>query len=479
MSRRNKNSDKRKDADKAELEARMRKQAELRAERERRKQTETANKAERERIKREREKARLERAAVKQKEYEARAALRAERLKARKRFYAKLKSKLENKPYGFDYSGYGVLPRVELEVDGDITSVTVKLASGGVDVRDVRRADGKTRFKIRKKDLRKGIAILNQMCYNYRISATYGIGRKCLFWLARAGLFVGIAASIACLNISYGYVWRIDVSGNDKLSVAAIESALSGAGFGSGCKKREIDVDRIVATLGDMDGVADASCEIVGTTLYVRVLESKDYTVHGKCSAYTAGYDAKVTRIVMRSGTATVKRGDVVKRGDTLASGDVYSTAGELLYTTECDAEIYGDVSLAFSIDVSSVAVEYVRTGRAKTKTVFELFGMRMGKAVSPFDSYETVAHTANYDVLLPLYATRYDFYETEPREIERDIDELAKEFAASKLEETEFIGDFECSYNITPTAAGLYSVHLFLSGETLISRGVSEMSQQ
>lgn len=459
-------------------EARMRKQAETLAEYERKKRLELARKAEREHIKREREKARLERDAVKQREYEARAALRAERLKARKRFYAKLKGKLENNRYGFDYSSYGFLPRVELEADGDMTSVAAKLAAGGVTVSDMRRKDGKTRFKIRKKDLRKGIAILNQMCYNYRIGATYGIVRKCLFMLARAGLFVGIAASIACLYISYGYVWRVDVSGNDKLSVAAIESALSGAGYGSGCKKRDIDTDRIVATLGDMDGVADASCEIVGTTLYVRVLESKDYTVHGKCTSYTAGYDAKVTRIVMRSGTASVKRGDVVKRGDTLASGDVYSTTGELLYTAECDAEIYGDVSLTYSVDVSNTAVEYVRTGRTKTQTVFSLFGMRLGKPKSPFASYETTAHTANYDVLLPLYATTYEFYETEPRETERDIDDIAKAFAASKLEETEFIGEFECSYKIAPTAAGLYSIHLFLSGETLISRGVTTVSQ-
>ena len=106
-------------------------------------------------------------------------------------------------------------------------------------------------------------------------------------------------------------------------------------------------------------------------------------------------YDATVTRIIMRSGTATVARGDM------LANGDVYSTSGELLYTADCDAEIYGKVSVTFSADVSRAAVEYRRTGKSSKKTVFGLFGHSIGKVKSPYASYETVAHTANYDARL------------------------------------------------------------------------------
>lgn len=432
--------------------------------------------AEKNRRKAELDRARKARAVEREKLRAAKAKLARERLKKRQKLYARLKLKLKNRPQGFDYNGYGLLPRVEIITEGDRASIAAKFGVAGITASDMRFVGGKTRFKIRKKDLRKAIAILDEMCYNYQTGDTFGIGRKCAFWAARAGLIIGAVASAVFLNIAYGYVWRIEISGNDKLSAAAVESALKSAGISVGKKKSELSASRVVSALGKLDGIVDASCEIAGTTLRVRVLESEDYAIHEKSGAYVSAYDATVTRIVMRSGTAVVKRGDVVGAGDALASGDVYSTTGELLYTDECDAEVYGNVSVTFVAEVSDSTVEYKRTGRRSDKTVFELFGCRLGKARSPYRSYETVAHTANYNVLIPLYVTTYSFYETAAVERERDVKEAAEAYAATKIEEMRFIGDFEYSYNIRPSDAGLYSVHLFLSGETLISRGVDRI---
>lgn len=413
-----------------------------------------------------------EREAERAKLKKAREELAAARLKKRKAVYAVIKSKLKNLPDGFNYRNYGILPRTELAVSGDKTSVAARLSAAGITVSDLRAVGGKTRFKIRKKDMPKAIAILDEMCYNYDAGEKYGMGRRMAFWLSRAGLLLGAIVSVAGLYISYGYVWRIEIDGNEKLSAAAIESALNSVGVRVGRKKTDI-APIAPSALDGLEGVADASCEISGTTLYVRVLEAKDYVAHGKNGAYVSDYDATVTRIIMRSGTATVARGDIVKRGDMLANGDVYSTSGELLYTADCDAEIYGNVSVTFSADVSRAAVEYRRTGKSSKKTVFGLFGHSIGKVKSPYASYETVAHTANYDVLIPLYVTTHTFYETAPVEAERDIDEVARDYATAKIEEMNFAGDFEYSYNVTQSVAGLYSVHVFLSGEALISRGV------
>ena len=420
-----------------------------------------------------RQKLKLERERIAEQKRTARNNRRAESLKRRTALYARIRKKLYNLPAGFDCGNYGFLPRVELDVDGDGTAIAARFSAANLAFSDMRIRGGKTRFKIRKKDLPKGIAILDEMCYNHCVSATYGIWRSCAYMAARVGLLLGAAVAVVGLYIAYGYVWRIDISGNENLSEAYIESALVGAGYKSGNKKSSVRAADVVAAPGGVEGVVDASCEVVGTTMYVRVLESEDYTVHGKCTAYTSEYDAKITRIVMRSGTASVKRGDVVRRGDTLASGDVYSTTGELLYTAECDADIYGEVAISFSADVSPVAVQYVPTGKTSSKTVFSLFGLTLGKANSPYESYEMRSHTARYDVLLPLYAVTYEFTETKATETERDVNEAAKIFAEQKQEEMKFVGEFESSYTVTPIAGGLYSVHVFLSGETLISRGV------
>lgn len=424
--------------------------------------------AERKRLKAEREKAAAAR-------FEEREKLRAEKLRLRKAFYSRVRKKLNNPSAGFSGDIGGIVPRVELEAEGDGMSVVSRFAVAGVGIADVRTEGGKTRFKIRKKDLRKGIAILDEMCYNYKISATYGIGRGFFFMLSRSGLLVGAALSVVALNIAYGYIWRVDISGNESLSAAYIQSVLGEAGFGAGLKKRAVSTDAVVAALGLTDGVADASCEVVGTTMYVRVLEAKEHVTRREFGYFVSDYDALVTRTVVRSGSAVVSRGDVVKKGDTLVCGDVYGTAGEVLYTVPCDADVYGEISVALAADISNIRVEYVPTGRTAVKTEYALFGYTLGKVKPPYGSYSVKAHTSRYDVLLPLYATTYEFTETAAREVEIDIDEAVAEYIAQKRDELKFLGEFESSYTIAPTVGGLYSVHLFLRGEALISKGVPQ----
>lgn len=442
----------------AKKDAEKRRIAREKSERER---LDAERKAQRERINSERDKLRAKR--------------REERKARRKKLLAVVKAKCANRKSGFGYDNKGFLPRVELTVRGDGGEIAKRFAAGGVGLCDMVKNGGEVSFKIRKKDCRKAIAILDGMCYNFKTGATFGLPRLFAYMLARIGLSVGAVAAALCMYLSYSYIWRVEISGNDKISTEAVESALAAAGFRSGLKKSALDERAATAAVNTLDGIADASAEVRGTTLYVYVLEAKDYSTPGKPDSYVSAYDATVTRIVMRSGTATVKRGDVVKAGDVLADGSVYSTAGELLYVGECDGEVYGNVSMTFRAEISTTEIEYRRTGRSTVRTCASLFGLKMFKSSSPYRSYETVASTANYDILLPLYVTRYEYFETEPVMTERDPDAAAKAFAASKIDEFEFTEKgLVATYEIKPAVSGLYTVDLFLSGEAKISRGMS-----
>lgn len=446
-----KRADAKREADKRRAEREKAERARLAAE----------NDARRARIKAERDKLRRERAA--------------ERAKRRKAFLTAAKVKCANRRSGFGYENKGLLPRVEFTVHGDGGEIAKRFAAGGVGLCDMTKNGGEVSFKIRKKDCRKAIAILDGMCYNYKTGATYGLPRLFAYMLARIGLSVGAVAAALCMYLSYSYIWRVEVSGNDRISTEAVESALAAAGFRSGLKKSELDERAATAAVNTLDGIADASAEVRGTTLYVYVLEAKDYSVPGRVDSYVSAYDATVTRIVMRSGTAAVKRGDVVKAGDVLADGSVYSTAGELLYVGECDGEVYGNVSMTFRAEISATEIEYRRTGRSTVRTCASIFGLRLFDRTSPYASYETVASTANYDILLPLYVTRYEYFETEPVTVERDPEAAAMAFAASKIDEFEFTEKgLVATYEIKPSVSGLYAVDLFLSGEARISRGVA-----
>ncbi len=464
-----------KNADKREPDRRV-----SEAERRRNKQEPLAKRrAETERKRGERKEIKTARKESKNKLKEQKRARAEKRFAARQKVYRKIKSRLKNKASGFDYENYGVLPRKELIVRGDAASVCAKFSSVGIDVRDMKRDGAFLRFKIRRKDLPKAIAILNEMCYTFKIGGTYGVRRLCSFWAVRFGIALGAVAASVAMNISYSYIWRIRITGTDALPKAAVESALYDAGFRTGRKKSAFNASDVAAAVNAVDGVSDCGVEISGTTLYVYVLESKDFTVRGSYAAYEAAYDATVTRIVVRSGTARVERGDIVKRGDMLADGDVYSSTGELLYTADCDADIYGEVSLVFTAEIGRYGVEYRRTGRMTQKTVFTLFGHKISKARSPYKSYESVATTANYDVLIPLYATTYRFYETAPVEVERDIDAAVSEYAREKARELEFTGKFDSSYTLKELGDDRFRVNLFLSGEAIISRGTDRVVKE
>ncbi len=392
----------------------------------------------------------------------------------RQKVYAAIKRKLKNGGYAFSYRNYGVIPRVEIEVGGDATTLLSRLAAAGIKVVDAEKSGGKFRFKVPKKDLSKAIAFLDEMCYNYKLGETYGLPRLVGYWLARAGVIAGVVASALAVYVSYSHIYSIHVSGNEKLKTEAVLSALCAAGISTGIKKSAVDLDRVVATVNGIDGIADCDCSMSGTALYVNVLESKDYAVRESFGAYMSEYDAVVTRVVIRNGTAKVKRGDAVKRGDILADGTVYSTTGEPLYTKECEGEVYGTVSVGYDVSVSPIAVEYRRTGRVTKKSAVTVFGKTFFRPQSPYASYESSAYTANYDVLIPLYITAYEFCETEPVEVERTVEELAASLAETKREQLGFYerDKFTMTYTAKTTATGLINIHMFFSGEALISRG-------
>ena len=393
--------------------------------------------------------------------------------KARAELYKKLRRKLSNSRLGFDYENFGMTPRIELTATGDPGAVSQKLSAAGIKLTDFRAVGGKMRFKIRKKELRKAIALLDGICYNYETGDSYGLGRAAAFWLARAGLVLGAVAASVCTYLSYSYIWRIDVSGNDKLSSVTVERALKSAGFHALCKKSSVDCEDVAAAVNRLDGVADASARVRGTTLYVYVLEAENTDKHKTYSSYVSDYDATVTRVVVRKGTARVSVGDVIAKNTVLADGSIYSTSGEVIGVADCDADVYGNVSAVFTAKLGNTEIEYKRTGRSCKKTSFGLFGYTFGKTASPYTSYESETTSAKYDMLIPLSVTNYRYYETEPGETPCDVAQKAESFAAEKAEELKFTGDFKSSYTVSESSFGLYTVHVFLSGEALISRGV------
>ncbi|MDE5563148.1 MAG: hypothetical protein K2J01_06360, partial [Clostridiales bacterium] len=140
----NKSTKPQKDIDKASKKAeaeRLRRARKAETERLRRAQKAASVDAKRQ-VSAKKEAVKRERQRTKEAVRQEKAKIAVERQKKRAAVYAKFRVKLKNNKAGFEYKSFGLIPRVELAVKGDKTSVVTRLAAAGVKVTDIRFSDG-------------------------------------------------------------------------------------------------------------------------------------------------------------------------------------------------------------------------------------------------------------------------------------------------------------------------------------------------
>lgn len=156
---------------------------------------------------------------------------------------------------------------------------------------------------------------------------------------------------------SFTYIWKIDISGNQKISTAEILDIIS-ADTLIGKKGVSIDCTDIEYRLRkEYNQMGWISVFVDHTSLCIRIKESlyDEYVFEEDTIQkydYIAQKDARIYSIVTRSGTSVVKKGDIVKAGDVLVVGeyDIFDDSGLLKETlsVKADALIYGDVSYTY-----------------------------------------------------------------------------------------------------------------------------------
>lgn len=372
---------------------------------------------------------------------------------------------------------YGLAPRfanaITVEAQGDINSFANAAMRESVKIINlVKISPKKFRCKFAKKHSDKIFAIFKRLCYNYSVVRSDGIAD----WLNRvwhrAGLFVatGVVA-VVFFAFATKCVWQIDISGLNSVSQTQVRLLLKSLGAFEGAKSAALDLQSLENSLINSNAFADATVRLDGTTLKVDLLERADYSPPIKNVALSR-FDAVVTKVVTRRGTATVKVGDVVKKGSTLIEGVAYSSLGEPLYTCEPDGEVYGKISLTFGTVLSRECVEYQRTGRAKKIVTYTLFGNELGKKSPPYENYSLVKTTGAYDIFIPLYVNSYNYYETEAVTVMRDIEELKNQFVQEKLLESSLDSrdNFTVTDDLRKLSENNYYYTVFISGSLKIS---------
>ncbi len=277
------------------------------------------------------------------------------------------------------------------------------------------------RISLPRKDLNKGVAILERLCYNYTVIGSLTVRKR--KFLAKLPLAVACVIAIAAAFASNLFVWRIEVDGAEGAMRMQVIEVINNCGVRAFSTKASVDEKRIAQALRETVGISAASVAMRGNVLAVSVLTSEEpQPPESGGNVLKSAFDGVITRIVVESGTATVKVGDTVKRGDVLITGELYSVSdGSLIGETKARGRAYATVTFGYSFPIASSDL-IGRTGERTERTTLSLFGLTVGDETPPYPLYEAETRRDKLSPL-PIEVRHTVYYRLDATEAEGEID--------------------------------------------------------
>lgn len=343
-------------------------------------------------------------------------------------------------------------------------------------VTDLAVSEDGASFFVESKLLNKIVALLDNLCYDYKIIGRYGVAPALLRALARAGLALGAVIFALMMFVYPCFITRVSVAcvtgeSLDGALNARVRQILSSHGVDEGKWAPSVDADAISRELLALDGVSYAGVERKGT--HVNVLLKRELPADGlwgiEGSVVKATRLATVTRVVVEGGTALVKYGDVVRPDDPLIDG--YVMLGEDKIPVPAKGRVYGTVLLRSDVFFADIALEK-RYGAVKRKTALGFFGKTPKQPQSPFECYELRTTRSKLGFLLPIECFTYEFRELTvvEREEVRSDDELVAAVYSKLLAELEEEAGIKGVYHSVSRESGGRVVSVTVEAEVLIS---------
>lgn len=191
-------------------------------------------------------------------------------------------------------------------------------------------ADGE--FTVRRKDRAELVAHAKPKL-RFELSQPLGLFGAVLRFRYCYGAILALVLTALIFLFSSARVWDVRIEGNERLTDREIENYLSAQGFSVGALWRKVDKNKLEnAILSENKDVAWISVNRRGTVAYVRIAESENVGIQAEdgpmYSNLVAERDGVIEEIIVESGVAAVKVGDVVRAGDVLISGVVENEKG-------------------------------------------------------------------------------------------------------------------------------------------------------
>jgi sporulation protein YqfD len=398
----------------------------------------------------------------------------------------KVKKEPEKKPRPEEKKSLFPLPSLfrhgtRILIDGFNQSRLIsELRGAGVVIRDVdKKSAGKVTITVSRKDTEKTFAILKKLCYNYTVLASVGANSVGAFLLKKLALLLSFVLMTLTVIYSYGFIWRVEITGCKKLEPLAVERFLASKGYKTGAQKNGVDLNKVRSLVNSLDDILETTVTISGVTLKIEVVETTDFEKRpgASDSGIYSKHDAVVTTVVAESGTPLVKKGSRVFKGESLIGAYRPDKDGNRVPVKAAGA-VYGEVTFTDTYSFSLEETAFSRTGKKFKITEYELFGKRFlkSKKAPGFKYFETEAKS-EYVFLnnfIPLKMHQTVYYELAEKKVNYTAGERVGYFTdKSLLAHAVAFGNsgITVKTKLIDKGGGEYTVLVFTSAEILIGK--------
>ena len=284
------------------------------------------------------------------------------------------------------------------------------------------------------------------------ITQKYGLRFFMHRFKKRKAFVLGIAAFFIILWSLTKFVWIIDNTGNENVEDNSILEYAKKGGLKTGMLTALVDSQKIKSyIMTNMEELSYVSVTKYGTTVYIDVREREEKREHFDKYTFSnivADQSGVVESVLVQSGTAAVKKGDVVYKGQLLVSGATDNKYLGIKYSNS-DAVIKARVWHEKTVNIPYYTEEKVPTGNTKAKRKLKILNFSLNlftKNKILFEKYDILSYT-NYISLgkgkvLPIgvETTRYEEYKTKRTKLSLEqtkdllLKELDKQYKDSEI---------------------------------------------
>ena len=198
------------------------------------------------------------------------------------------------------------------------------------------------------------------------------------------------------LVILSGFIWNIEITGNETISSEDILNIAKSEGLETGKLKRKVDPKKIVEKIRlERADISWVGINISGTNVVIKIVEAdKAPEVIDKndyCNII-AKKDAMIVSANAQNGTLQVKEGDVVKQGSVLIAGWLEGKYTGVRYV-HATGQVMAKVWYSKREKVYYKQNERKQTGNVEKKYSINIknFAINFYKKLSKFEIYDTI----------------------------------------------------------------------------------------